>query len=90
MFLDGIVMAFPLNRKACAQLLNMFMNNFQLGGLNLITFLFVFFSVLKLLDEEARKELTPLKLRKKAAKFARDTVKNQMKSFKVLFSLPLL
>lgn len=44
-------------------------------------------SVLKLLDEEARKELTPLKLRKKAAKFARDTVKNQMKSFKVLFSL---
>ncbi|KAJ3699150.1 hypothetical protein LUZ61_002855 [Rhynchospora tenuis] len=38
--------------------------------------------VLKLMDEEARKELTPLKLRKKAAKFARDTVKNQMNSFK--------
>lgn len=48
----------------------------------------VILSVLKLLDEEARKELTPLKLRKKAAKFARDTVKNQMKSFKVLFALP--
>lgn len=36
------------------------------------------------MDQEARKELTPIKLRKKAAKFARDTVATQMKSFKVL------
>ena len=39
--------------------------------------------VLQSMDEESRKELTPIKLRKKAAKFARDTVNVQMKSFKV-------
>ncbi|XP_078444252.1 tRNA synthetase class I (I, L, M and V) family protein [Wolffia australiana] len=38
--------------------------------------------VLQSMDEDARKELTPIKLRKKAAKFARDTVVSQMKSFK--------
>ncbi|KAL8162816.1 hypothetical protein V2J09_014305 [Rumex salicifolius] len=38
--------------------------------------------VLQSIDPEARKELTPLKLRAKAAKFARDTVKKQMTSFK--------
>lgn len=38
--------------------------------------------VLQSLDKEARKDLTPLKLRAKAAKFAKDTVKNQMSSFK--------
>ncbi|KAJ3695585.1 hypothetical protein LUZ60_000962 [Juncus effusus] len=38
--------------------------------------------VLKILDKEARKELTPIKLRQKAAKFAKETVKNQMKGFK--------
>ncbi|KAK7293833.1 hypothetical protein RJT34_16708 [Clitoria ternatea] len=35
------------------------------------------------LDQKARKDLTPLKLREKAAKFAKETVKNQMSSFKV-------
>ncbi|GMH18782.1 hypothetical protein Nepgr_020623 [Nepenthes gracilis] len=38
--------------------------------------------VLQSLDQEARKDLTPLKLRAKAAKFAKDTVKTQMASFK--------
>ncbi|KAF3792861.1 Isoleucine--tRNA ligase [Nymphaea thermarum] len=38
--------------------------------------------VLQSMDSDARKELTPLKLRKKAAKFAKDTVMTQMKSFK--------
>ncbi|XP_068637235.1 isoleucine--tRNA ligase, chloroplastic/mitochondrial isoform X1 [Aristolochia californica] len=38
--------------------------------------------VLQSMDQDARKELTPLKLRQKAAKFAKDTVKAQMKSFK--------
>ncbi|KAL0414731.1 UNVERIFIED_CONTAM: Isoleucine--tRNA ligase, chloroplastic/mitochondrial [Sesamum radiatum] len=36
----------------------------------------------KSLDQDARKELTPLKLRAKAAKFAKSTVKNQMAAFK--------
>lgn len=38
--------------------------------------------VLQSLDHDARKELTPLKLRAKAAKFAKATVKTQMASFK--------
>ncbi|KAI4317590.1 hypothetical protein L6164_025451 [Bauhinia variegata] len=38
--------------------------------------------VLQSLDKEARKDLTPLKLRAKAAKFAKETVKSQMSSFK--------
>ncbi|XP_047310056.1 isoleucine--tRNA ligase, chloroplastic/mitochondrial [Impatiens glandulifera] len=38
--------------------------------------------VLQSLDDNARKELTPLKLRAKAAKFAKATVKTQMASFK--------
>lgn len=38
--------------------------------------------VLQSMDQEDRKELTPLKLREKAAKFARETVNVQMKSFK--------
>lgn len=38
--------------------------------------------VLQSLDEDTRRELKPLKLRQKAAKFAKDTVNIQMKSFK--------
>ncbi|XWS22450.1 hypothetical protein CRYUN_Cryun29cG0035900 [Craigia yunnanensis] len=38
-------------------------------------------SVLQSLDQDARKDLTPLKLRAKAAKFAKATVKAQMSSF---------
>ncbi|XP_059450193.1 isoleucine--tRNA ligase, chloroplastic/mitochondrial isoform X2 [Corylus avellana] len=38
--------------------------------------------VLQSLDQDARKDLTPLKLRAKAAKFAKQTVQNQMTSFK--------
>ncbi|XP_058000949.1 isoleucine--tRNA ligase, chloroplastic/mitochondrial isoform X2 [Hevea brasiliensis] len=38
--------------------------------------------VLQSLDQDARKDLTPLKLRAKAAKFAKATVKTQMASFK--------
>ncbi|PRQ39187.1 putative isoleucine--tRNA ligase [Rosa chinensis] len=38
--------------------------------------------VLQSLDQAARKDLTPIKLRAKAAKFAKQTVKNQMESFK--------
>ncbi|XP_011621916.2 isoleucine--tRNA ligase, chloroplastic/mitochondrial isoform X1 [Amborella trichopoda] len=38
--------------------------------------------VLQSLDQDARKELTPIKLRKKATKFAKDTVDVQRKSFK--------
>lgn len=38
--------------------------------------------VLQSMDQESRKELTPLKLRAKAAKFAKATVKTQMASFK--------
>lgn len=38
--------------------------------------------VLQSLDDVARKELTPLKLRAKAAKFAKSTVKSQMTAFK--------
>ncbi|CAA2996733.1 isoleucine--tRNA ligase, chloroplastic mitochondrial [Olea europaea subsp. europaea] len=38
--------------------------------------------VLQSLDQDARKELTPLKLRAKAAKFAKATVKTQMAAFK--------
>ncbi|CAK9170087.1 unnamed protein product [Ilex paraguariensis] len=38
--------------------------------------------VLQSLDQDARKELTPLKLRAKATKFAKATVKTQMASFK--------
>ncbi|KAL3812884.1 hypothetical protein ACJIZ3_014152 [Penstemon smallii] len=38
--------------------------------------------VLQSLDQDARKELTPIKLRAKAAKFAKTTVKNQMAAFK--------
>lgn len=38
--------------------------------------------VLQSLDQDARKDLTPLKLRAKAAKFAKATVKAQMASFK--------
>ena len=45
-------------------------------------------SVLQSLDQDARKDLTPLKLRAKAAKFAKQTVQNQMASFKV--TSPLL
>ncbi|KAK6138921.1 hypothetical protein DH2020_027336 [Rehmannia glutinosa] len=37
---------------------------------------------LQSMDQDARKELTPLKLRAKAAKFAKSTVKNQMTAFK--------
>ena len=44
-------------------------------------------SVLQSLDQDARKDLTPLKLRAKAAKFAKQTVQNQMASFKVTSSL---
>ncbi|KMZ59640.1 Isoleucine--tRNA ligase [Zostera marina] len=40
--------------------------------------------VLQSMDQDARRELTPIKLRKKASKFAKDTVKLQMKSFKRL------
>lgn len=39
--------------------------------------------MLQSVDEKSREELTPLKLRKKAAKFATATVKAQMESFKV-------
>ncbi|XP_045791824.1 uncharacterized protein LOC123886562 [Trifolium pratense] len=46
--------------------------------------------VLQSLDKEARNNLTPLKLRAKAAKFARDTVKNQMSSFKFTTQFRLL
>ncbi|KAE8730990.1 Isoleucine--tRNA ligase [Hibiscus syriacus] len=38
-------------------------------------------SLLQSLDQDARKDLTPLKLRAKAAKFAKATVKAQMSSF---------
>ncbi|KAJ8766408.1 hypothetical protein K2173_022467 [Erythroxylum novogranatense] len=38
--------------------------------------------VLQSLDQDARKDLTPTKLRAKAAKFAKATVKTQMTSFK--------
>ncbi|WJZ86927.1 hypothetical protein VitviT2T_006340 [Vitis vinifera] len=38
--------------------------------------------VLQSLDQDARRELTPLKLRAKASRFAKATVKNQMASFK--------
>ena len=38
--------------------------------------------VLQSIDQEARKELTPLKLRKKAAQFAKKIVDAQMKSFR--------
>ncbi|KAG0613475.1 hypothetical protein M758_6G105600 [Ceratodon purpureus] len=38
--------------------------------------------VLQSMDAEARKELTPIKLRKKAAQFAQKTVNEQRKSFK--------
>lgn len=38
--------------------------------------------VLQSMDQELRKELTPIKLRAKAAKFAKETVKTQMASFK--------
>ncbi|KAJ8491435.1 hypothetical protein OPV22_013156 [Ensete ventricosum] len=38
--------------------------------------------VLQSMDEDTRRELKPLKLRQKAAKFAKDTVNIQMKSFK--------
>ncbi|KAG2283941.1 hypothetical protein Bca52824_055161 [Brassica carinata] len=38
--------------------------------------------VLQSMDQEVRKELTPLKLRAKAAKFAKATVEKQMESFK--------
>lgn len=41
-------------------------------------------SVLQSLDQDARKDLTPLKLRAKAAKFAKQTVQKQMASFKVI------
>lgn len=35
------------------------------------------------MDADARKDLTPIKLRKKAAQFALKTVNEQRKSFKV-------
>ncbi|OVA14857.1 Aminoacyl-tRNA synthetase [Macleaya cordata] len=38
--------------------------------------------VLQSMDQDARKDLTPIKLRAKAAKFAKATVNSQMKSFK--------
>ncbi|XP_077240714.1 tRNA synthetase class I (I, L, M and V) family protein isoform X2 [Tasmannia lanceolata] len=38
--------------------------------------------VLQSMDQNARRDLTPLKLRKKASKFAKETVNVQMKSFK--------
>ena len=38
--------------------------------------------VLQSIDQEARKELTPLKLRKKAAQFAKETIDAQRKSFR--------
>lgn len=41
-------------------------------------------TVLQSLDQDARKDLTPLKLRAKAAKFAKATIKTQMTSFKVV------
>ncbi|KAF9604472.1 hypothetical protein IFM89_006754 [Coptis chinensis] len=41
-----------------------------------------YLALLQSMDYDARKELTPLKLRSKAAKFAKDTVKTQMKAFK--------
>lgn len=40
-------------------------------------------AVLQSMDAETRKELTPIKLRKKAAQFAQKTVNEQRKSFKV-------
>ena len=46
-----------------------------------------FISVLQSLDQDARRELTPLKLRAKASKFAKATVKTQMASFKVILKL---
>lgn len=42
-------------------------------------------AVLQSMDAEARKELTPIKLRKKAAQFAMKTVDQQRKAFKVTF-----
>lgn len=45
--------------------------------------------MLQSLDDDARKELTPLKLRNKAAKFAKSTVQSQMASFKVVYILLL-
>lgn len=48
---------------------------------NIVDFVF---PVLQSLDQDARKELTPIKLRAKAAKFAKATVKNQMAAFKVV------
>lgn len=45
--------------------------------------------MLQSLNDDARKELTPLKLRNKAAKFAKSTVQSQMASFKVIYILLL-
>ena len=39
--------------------------------------------VLQSIGQEARKELTPLKLRKKAAQFAKKTIDAQRKSFRI-------
>jgi isoleucyl-tRNA synthetase len=38
------------------------------------------------MDKETLNALTPIKLRQKAAKFAKATVNAQMNSFKVIFS----
>ncbi|KAJ0034521.1 hypothetical protein Pint_24529 [Pistacia integerrima] len=40
------------------------------------------FTIFNSLDQDAKKDLTPTKLRAKAAKFAKATVKAQMASFK--------
>ncbi|PRQ33556.1 hypothetical protein RchiOBHm_Chr5g0058951 [Rosa chinensis] len=41
--------------------------------------------VLQSLDQATRKDLIPIKLEVKAAKFAKQTVNTQMKSFKVQY-----
>jgi isoleucyl-tRNA synthetase len=53
-----------------------------------IKLLFYFSAVLKSMDKETLSALTPIKLRQKAAKFAKATVDAQMKSFKVINFLP--
>ena len=47
-------------------------------------------TVLQSMDQEARRDLTQSKLRAKAAKFAKATVKTQMASFKVVAYLSAL
>lgn len=71
-----------INSYSCAHVLDWWSNSYKLVCIHETDYV-IAAAVLKSMDKETLSALTPIKLRQKAAKFAKATVDAQMKSFKV-------